>query len=206
MTPPTPKDVAVFDVHIGWPIPAGTYVTEADYLALLRDRDALKAERDANSALADAAIDNATQWEVENVELRAERDKWKGAFEEALTGWKTAQVEVSELRTHLAAAERAFIAARNYINESPCDPDITDKQARLYGEYMLASIAYTALPATDTPARGDEVIQFSQDDDTITVSVMPVSESEAVATLQRKGWTLQGRDLIAPLTEGTPDA
>jgi hypothetical protein len=67
-----------------------------------------------------------------------------------------------------------------------------------------------------TPARVDDVIQFSQDDETITVSVMPVTEAEAIAALTRKGWKMQTsplgsfRFLLEPdddaLTGGPPDA
>ena len=49
----------------------GNFVLYSDYLRCAQERDAAVRERDANSAMADAAIDDATRWEVEVVTFRA---------------------------------------------------------------------------------------------------------------------------------------
>lgn len=50
--------------------------------------------------------------------------------------WKKVSVENLELKEKLLKAEERFNAAKNYIDESPCDPDITIKQLEMWNKYQ----------------------------------------------------------------------
>lgn len=54
-----------------------------------------------------------------------------------LGGWCLASVK-SRIRAELADLREVVEAAKEYIAKTPCDPDITDKQAAAWSRYQAA--------------------------------------------------------------------